>query len=60
VLISGNIPFKTEVASVFLYGQIESDNTPAAASISVVLLVLSFVLLLGVSWLSTRGSRSAP
>jgi len=54
VLISGNIPFKTEVASVYLFGQIESDNRPAAAAVSVVLLVLSFVLLLGVSWISTR------
>ena len=58
-LISGNIPFKTEVASVFLYGQIESDNTAAAAAVSVVLLVLSFVLLLFVSWVSTRGQRRA-
>ena len=33
VLISGNIPFKTEVASVFLFGQIESDNTDAAAAV---------------------------
>jgi sulfate transport system permease protein len=57
VLISGNIPFKTEVASVFLFGQIESDNTAGAASVSVVLLVLSFVLLLFVSWISTRGVR---
>jgi sulfate transport system permease protein len=57
VLISGNIPFKTEVASVFLFGQIESDNTAGAAAVSVVLLVLSFVLLLFVSWVSTRGHR---
>jgi sulfate/thiosulfate transport system permease protein len=57
VLISGNIPFKTEVASVFLFGQIESDNTAGAAAVSVVLLVLSFVLLLFVSWVSTRGRR---
>jgi sulfate transport system permease protein len=57
VLISGNIPFKTEVASVFLFGQIESDNTAGAAAVSVVLLVLSFVLLLFVSWVSTRGQR---
>jgi sulfate transport system permease protein len=57
VLISGNIPFKTEVASVFLFGQIESDNTAGAAAVSVVLLVLSFVLLLFVSWVSTRGLR---
>jgi sulfate transport system permease protein len=57
VLISGNLPFKTEVASVFLFGQIESDNTAGAASVSVVLLVLSFVLLLFVSWISTRQDR---
>jgi sulfate transport system permease protein len=59
VLISGNIPFKTEVASVYLFGQIESDNRAGAAAVSVVLLVLSFVLLLFVSWISTRGQRRA-
>jgi sulfate transport system permease protein len=59
VLISGNIPFRTEVASVFLFGQIESDNTAGAAAVSVVLLVLSFLLLLLVSWTSTRGQRRA-
>jgi sulfate transport system permease protein len=59
VLISGNIPFKTEVAAVFHFGQIESDNTAGAAAVSVVLLVLSFLLLLFVSWVSTRGLRRA-
>jgi sulfate/thiosulfate transport system permease protein len=59
VLISGNIPFKTEVAAVFLFGQIESDNTAGAAAVSVVLLVLSFALLLFVSWISTLGQRRA-
>ena len=33
VLISGNIPFKTEVASVFIFGQIESDNADGAAAV---------------------------
>ena len=27
VLITGNIPFKTEAASVFIFSQVESDNT---------------------------------
>jgi sulfate transport system permease protein len=57
VLISGNIPFNTEVASVFLFGQIESNNIRGAAAVSVVLLVISFVLLLGVSYLGTRADR---
>ena len=39
VLISGNIPFDTQVSSVFVYKQIESDNTGGAAAVSVVLLL---------------------
>ena len=54
VLISGNIPFQTEVASVYVYGQIESDNIAAAASVSLVLLAVSFILLLVISYFSTR------
>jgi sulfate transport system permease protein len=46
VLISGNIPFDTEVASVFIFGQIESGNTASAAAVSVVLLALSVGILL--------------
>jgi sulfate/thiosulfate transport system permease protein len=46
VLISGNIPFKTEVASVYIFGQIESDGVTEAAAVSVVLLVISFAALL--------------
>ena len=59
VLISGNLPFKTEVASVFIYGQIESDNVVGAAAVSVVLLAASFLLFLLISVLSTRWSRHA-
>jgi sulfate transport system permease protein len=54
VLISGNLPFKTEVASVFVFGQIENDNVQAAAAVSVVLLVISFALLLMLSRLAKR------
>ena len=54
VLISGNLPFKTEVASVFVFGQIENDNVSAAAAVSVVLLLISFALLLLLSTLAGR------
>ena len=36
VLISGNLPFKTEVASVYIFGRIESGDQPGAAAVSVV------------------------
>ena len=41
VLISGNIPFETQVASMFIFKQIESDNPIGAAAISVVLMLIS-------------------
>jgi len=59
VLISGNIPFKTEVASVFVFGQVESNNVVSAAAVSVVLLVVSLVLVAGVTAVSRRGVRRA-
>jgi sulfate/thiosulfate transport system permease protein len=46
VLITGNLPFKTEVASVYVFGQLESGNAGAAAAVSVILLLLSFGILL--------------
>jgi sulfate transport system permease protein len=49
VLISGNLPFKTETAAVFVFGQLESDNTTGAAAMSVVLMAASLVILLGIS-----------
>jgi len=45
VLISGNIPGKTEVASVYIKGLVEGDQPGAAAAVSIVLLVTSLVLL---------------
>ena len=45
VLISGNLPYKTEVSSVYIFGQIENDNVHGAAAVSVVLLLATVVLL---------------
>ena len=46
VLISGNLPFKTEVASVYIFGQVESGNVTGAAAVSVLLLAISLGVLL--------------
>ena len=45
VLISGNVPFDTEVAAVRIYSQVENDNITAAAAIAVVLLAISLAVL---------------
>jgi sulfate transport system permease protein len=57
VLISGNLPYKTEVASVFIFSQIENDNVHGAAAVSVVLLIASLVLLAAVSRIARPGRR---
>jgi len=54
VLISGNLPYKTEVASVFIFGQIENDNVHGAAAVSVVLLLAAVVLLAAAGRLARR------
>jgi len=46
IMVAGNIPFKTQVASVYIYGEIESYNPQGALGLSVVLLLFSFVTLL--------------
>lgn len=46
VLISGNIPFKTEVAAVNIYNQIQTDNTTGAAALSTALLVIALIVML--------------
>jgi len=46
VLLTGNIPFKTQAASVFIFSQVQSDNPTGAAAVSVVLLLVALVVLL--------------
>ena len=57
VLISGNVPFKTEVASVYILGRIESGDSAGAAAVSVVLLGISLVVLLGIGAIRRRATR---
>jgi sulfate transport system permease protein len=57
VLISGNKPFDTQVSSVYAYKQIESDNVTGAAAVSVVLLVVSLVVLVGLRLVERWGTR---
>jgi sulfate/thiosulfate transport system permease protein len=59
VLISGNLPFKTEVASVYIFGRLQSGDENAAAAASVVLLLIALAVLLAIGafrhWRTHRG-----
>jgi sulfate/thiosulfate transport system permease protein len=61
VLISGNQPFKTEVASVFVFLHIQGGDQAGAAAVAVVMLGISFLVLLaigGLRFLATRHERA--
>ena len=59
VLISGNIPYRTELSSVYIYGQVEADRPGSAAAVSVVMLVVSLGLLAGFDLLRRRATAHA-
>ena len=54
VLISGNLPFKTEVASSWIFGLVQSDDIQAASAVSIVLVAIALVVLLGIGWARRR------
>jgi sulfate/thiosulfate transport system permease protein len=56
-ILSGNIPFSTEVASVHIYSQIQSDYVTGAAAMSVVLLAISLAVLMSITGLQRWRSK---
>jgi sulfate transport system permease protein len=57
VLLSGNLPFDTEVTSVRILIAIEGDNRASAASTATVLLVISFVTIVALDVIQRRVAR---
>jgi sulfate/thiosulfate transport system permease protein len=57
VLITGELPFKIEVGSVYIFGQIQDENLPAAAAVSVFLLLVAVLVLAVLGLVTRRRSR---
>jgi sulfate transport system permease protein len=58
VLVSGNIPFHTQTAAVYVLGEVESQDQLGASAMSVVLLAIAFGLVLLVDALQRRAAGS--
>jgi sulfate transport system permease protein len=54
VLLSGNLPIRTEVASVRILSYIESGNQAAAASVAAILLLVSLLVIVGLDLVTRR------
>ncbi|MGZ8176360.1 sulfate ABC transporter permease subunit CysT [Williamsia sp. SKLECPSW1] len=57
VLIGGNIPDDTQVASQYIQQQLEIDAPVDASAVSVVLLLIAFVVLLALRFVGRRAAR---
>jgi sulfate transport system permease protein len=57
VLLSGNLPLKTEVASVRILSYIENGNEAAAASVATILLVVALLAIVALQVLSSVVAR---
>jgi sulfate/thiosulfate transport system permease protein len=57
VFISGNLPFKTEIAPYLIVMRLEEFDYAGAVALAVVLLIFSFLLLAGINLLEQWASR---
>ncbi|GAA2615539.1 sulfate ABC transporter permease subunit CysT [Dactylosporangium fulvum] len=57
VLLSGNLPMRTEVTSVRILSSIENDNLENAAAVATVLLVISFTVIVVLDLIQRRTVR---
>jgi sulfate transport system permease protein len=57
VIISGSLPYKTEVASVYILSRVESGDPAGAAAVAVVLLVVSFAVILAIGVIRRLATR---
>ena len=57
VFISGNLPFKTEIAPLLIVSKLEQYNYGGAAAVAVVMLLISVALLLIANTVQARMVR---
>ncbi|SEQ71388.1 molybdate ABC transporter permease subunit [Neolewinella agarilytica] len=60
LMIGGNIPGQTRVASIAIYDEVEAMNYEAANAYSLILFAVSFLVLLGVYWVNGRNGNPLP
>jgi sulfate transport system permease protein len=54
VIVAGNIPLRSQTASVYVFGAVESQNRLGASAVSIVLLAVAFFVMLIATRLNAR------
>lgn len=56
VIVAGNIPFRSQTAAVYVFGEVESENRLGASAVSIVMVVIAFGLLMFANYLRNRSN----
>ena len=59
VIVAGNIPFRTQTAAVYVFGEVESENRLGASAVSIVMIAIALSLLLIANYLRQRSNRGS-
>jgi sulfate/thiosulfate transport system permease protein len=57
VVVAGNIPFRSQTAAVYVFGEVESENRLGASAVSIVMIAIAFGLMMLVDYLRKRSNR---
>jgi sulfate/thiosulfate transport system permease protein len=57
IFMTGNLPFKTEIAPVIIKAKMDNAAYGSAATVAAMMLVASFLLLVALNWLQNRQRR---
>jgi sulfate/thiosulfate transport system permease protein len=57
VIVAGNIPFRSQTAAVYVFGEVESENRLGASAVSLVMVAVSFGLMMVVDRLQKRATK---
>src|SRR5512138_843095 len=57
VIVAGNIPFVSQTAAVYVFGEVESENRLGASAVSIVMLAIAFSLLMFADYLRKRSKK---
>lgn len=58
VIVAGNIPFRSQTAAVYVFGEVESENRLGASAVSIVMVAIAFSLLMLADYLRKRSKSS--
>jgi sulfate/thiosulfate transport system permease protein len=57
VVVAGNIPFYSQTAAVYVFGEVESENRMGASAVSIVMIGIALIMVLLVNYLQRKSGE---